>query len=173
METTNDITNYNKSLLSSKIVPNSSYENITDLKIVIGNESATNTIFMDWEILHKGYLQRSIFNSFPYFINNLYIKRKEKFFLTGIKNLRKNVKFLQLSKDLALNLINDQEFEEEIENNPEKFLIDIFPMEDPLDAVLLHEIVNQIGDDFTIDEAGDTFSFDSESIKKHLNELSK
>lgn len=118
-------------------------------------------------------VQNPSFNPIPYFFNDHYTIRKEHFLFTGIKNLRKNVKFLQLAKDLASKIITDEEFEAEIENNPEKYLIDINPLEDPLDAVLLHDIVNKVGNDLTIDEAGDIFSFESESIKEHLNKLSK
>lgn len=118
-------------------------------------------------------VQNPTFNPIPYFFSDIYSIRKEEFLFTGIKNLRKNVKFLQLAKDLASKHITEDEFETEIENNPEKYLIDINPMTDPNDVILLHEIVNKIGDDLSIDEVGDIFSFDTESIKGYLNQLSK
>jgi len=118
-------------------------------------------------------IQNQNFNPIPYMYNDLYFIRREEFFFTGIKNLRKNVKFLQLAKDLAAKHITEDDFENEIESNPEKYLIDINPMTNPNDIVLLHEIVNKIGDDLSIDEAGDIFSFDPNSIKEQLNKLSK
>ena len=96
-------------------------------------------------------LQNPLLNPIKYLFVDYYTIRKEELYVTGIKNLRKNVNFLNLAKDL----------------------IDINPMEDVNDAVILHEIVNKIGDDFTMDEAGDIFSFDSETIKDYLNKLSK
>ena len=118
-------------------------------------------------------LQNPLLNPIKYLFVDYYTIRKEELYVTGIKNLRKNVNFLNLAKDLASKSITDEEFESEIDKNPDKYLIDINPMEDVNDAVILHEIVNKIGDDFTMDEAGDIFSFDSETIKDYLNKLSK
>ena len=118
-------------------------------------------------------IQNTTFNPITYIFTDHYTLRKEEFLFTGIKNLRKNINFLQLAKELASKNITDEEFETEIESNPDKYLIDINPMEDSNDAIILHEIVNKIGDDLTIDEAGDIFSFDSETIKGYLNKLSK
>jgi hypothetical protein len=142
--------------------------------IIIGDKNADNSLHVDWKKFYDIYFQNQLLLNFiPTHFNSFYAIKKENLLLTGIKNLRKNIRFLQLTKELATNIINDEEFEAEIEKNPNNFLIDIHLLEDPLDAVLLHDIVNKIGEELTIDEAGDIFSFDSESIKEHLNKLSK
>lgn len=95
-----------------------------------------------------------------------YAALKEELCLVAIKNLFKKAEFLQLSLQLSENLITEDEFENEISVNPEKYVIDIKESENPEYIEIIKNIIIKIGKVFTIDEVSELFSIDVRSINK-------
>lgn len=87
-------------------------------------------------------------------------KKKEVFFVTAIKNLRKKINFISLNNDFQNGDISDEEFESEIEKNPEKYVINVFNASTVDDINILYEVIDDIKERFNEDEIAETFSID-------------
>jgi len=98
----------------------------------------------------------------------VYPKRKEEFYLVAINNLLKKSDFLQLSLQHAEKVLTDEEFENELDSNSEKYLIDLHEFSEPSDINVIGDIVNQIERDFTVDEVSEIFSVTPECLKNGL-----
>ncbi len=98
--------------------------------------------------------------------NNL----KEEFYLKGINNLIKKNNLLQLSLQLADNLITEEEFEDEINNNSEKYIISVQHVTSVNQLYILKDIVKKIGKEFSVDEITEMFSLSFNNLDKVLNQ---
>jgi hypothetical protein len=96
--------------------------------------------------------------------------RKESLYITGIKNLRKKINFIRLNNEFQNDEISDDEFEAEIDNNPEKYIVNVETLKKESDLLILQEIVEKIAEDLTIDEVSEIFSIDitTRSIEKKI-----
>ncbi|MEO6302140.1 MAG: hypothetical protein ABIP51_03100 [Bacteroidia bacterium] len=99
--------------------------------------------------------------------------KKERFYITGIKNLQKKTNFLQLYIQHCEKQINDEEYENELTKHPENYVIDIKEIEDVNDVVLLSKIIDKIDVNMTLDEASEMFSIDTRCIRKSFNQLAE
>lgn len=90
--------------------------------------------------------------------------KKENIYLTGIKNLLKTKKFLQLCIEHAENGIDDEEFEREIKTNRDEYVIQMRSLSDIEELDILTEIAHRISNKITIDEVSEIFSISSNSI---------
>jgi len=93
---------------------------------------------------------------------------KEDFYAIGINNLIKKNNLLQLSLQLSDELITEEEFEYETENNTEKYIISTKGLNSTNDLLALNEIVKKIGRDFTVDQITEIFSVSFKNIKSLL-----
>ncbi|MCK9412117.1 MAG: hypothetical protein M0Q53_07430 [Prolixibacteraceae bacterium] len=100
-------------------------------------------------------------------VNNL----RNDYCIVAIKNLIKKNEFLQLSMQLSENLISETEFETEIEENPEKYIIQINRLNHPINLHVISNILTQIGKSFNLDEVSELFSFDTRSINSELKAI--
>jgi len=96
---------------------------------------------------------------------------REIYSITAIRNLLKKNNFLQLNLDLSNQLLNEEEFNNEIENKPGKYVIEMREIENPQDLFVISDIVNKVGQQFTIDEVSELFSVDTNSLNKGLNQI--
>jgi hypothetical protein len=94
-----------------------------------------------------------------YISNNLNAV-KEGFYIDGIKNLRKKVNFLQLNFHLQSGFITEAEFESEVNANPNKYIIDVRMLDNPIEFKILQEVVSTIDSTLTYDEVLEIFSVD-------------
>jgi hypothetical protein len=102
-----------------------------------------------------------------------FLNKKEEYCIKAIKNLIKKNNFLELSLELSENQISEDEFEMEIESNPNKFVVDINYIKDALDLKVINEIVKKLETELTIDEVAEIFSLDSNDIEKAVKQLNK
>jgi hypothetical protein len=98
-----------------------------------------------------------------------YSNMKEQFYVKGINNLLKKNNLLQLSLQLSDNLITEDEFEEEINNNSEKYIISVENLTSVNQLHVLKDIVKSIGKDFSVDEISELFSVSFNNLDKILN----
>lgn len=158
-----DILTYNDS--SEEMVKDSSYNffekytgNTKDEKITITfqtNPSRINDI-------------RNIINEYNWFQN-----KKDEYCIKAIRNLIIKNNFLELSLELSEDQITEEEYSEEIENNPEKYIIDLEYIENPNDIKIINEIVKKIGIEFSVDEVAELFSLDSEDLESKVKQIEK
>lgn len=95
---------------------------------------------------------------------------KEHLYITGIINLIKKNNLLQESIQLAEGFITEEEFEQEIEANPERFIISLREPNSLEELIVLKDIVKKIGKDFTVDEVSEIFSISLDNYEKFLNQ---
>ncbi|QHS63254.1 hypothetical protein [Chitinophaga agri] len=96
---------------------------------------------------------------------------KHVYAITAIKNLLKKNHFLQLNLDYSNKLINEEEFEREIDDNPDRFIIEMTSNDSVLDLYVISELIEKIGNQFTIDEVSELFSIDTESLHRVISKL--
>ena len=93
---------------------------------------------------------------------------KEGYCFTAINNLVKKTEYLQLSLQLAENLISEDEFEAELESFPEKYVIKLNDIESPAHLHIIGGLLGKLGRQFTVDEVSELFSIDTRSINNSL-----
>lgn len=96
------------------------------------------------------------------FLSPYYSKaiRKEEFFVTAIKNLRKKINFIILNNEFQNGDITDIDFEKEIEENPDKYVVTVDNLQNEHDLEILHEVITKVNEHFSIDEISEVFSID-------------
>ena len=92
---------------------------------------------------------------------------REDLYQTIIRNILKKYEFLNLSYQLATNQIDEDEFDNEIEENPDKYIIKLKEFDEAILPEII-DIIKTIGHDFTIDQVEELFalniSFNNELI---------
>lgn len=83
---------------------------------------------------------------------------KERFYVAGINNLRKKINFLQLHYDFQNGEISQEDYENELENNQNKYVVDVRMLKNHYDLLILNDIIKKIGDDLTVDDIAEIFS---------------
>jgi len=89
-----------------------------------------------------------------------YNNKKEDFYITAIRNLRKKIRFMNLNFDYQNDDITEQEFEQELKDNQSKYFVNISLLKDEVDLSIIREIVGKIDDNLTINDISDIFSID-------------
>lgn len=100
-------------------------------------------------------------------INNL----RNDYCIVAIRNLLKKNEFLQLSLQLSEELITESEFEAEIDQNPDKYIIQMNNIDDHVHLKVISNILTKIGKTFDVDEVSELFSIDARSINNELKAI--
>ncbi len=82
-----------------------------------------------------------------------------------IKNLIKKTSFIQLSLQLTEDQITEDEFDMEIENNPEEYIIDLQYLDENINLFSINNIIKKIGKGFSIDEVSEMFAIDLSNVE--------
>lgn len=96
---------------------------------------------------------------------------KEDYYKIAVQSLIKKSNFCQLSLELEEGLISGNEYEKEIEKNPEKYVIELTPLKEANHLYIISEIVKDLGIDFSIDEVADLFAITPDSLNNAFVEL--
>jgi hypothetical protein len=95
--------------------------------------------------------------------------KKENYYVIAVNNLIKKTEFLQLSLQFAQEVITSDEYQQEINNNSDKYLIKFDCPFNKIDMPLIEEILDKVEKkDLTIDEVSDLFSIESNQLHKML-----
>ena len=108
----------------------------------------------------------TFFTQFSYL--STFVDSKEAYYILAINNLLKKNNYLSLIVQLSQEQISEDEYVKEIEENSDKYLLDIKYLDDPNDLKIINEIVKKIGVSFSIDEVAEIFSLDSEDIENNV-----
>ncbi|MEP7169127.1 MAG: hypothetical protein ABI855_07115 [Bacteroidota bacterium] len=98
---------------------------------------------------------------------------RDNYCIVAIKNLIKKNEFLQLSIQFSEELITEDEYETELHNNPNKYLIQMNYLEHPGHVNIISGILNKIGRAFNTDEVSELFSIDIQSLNKQIKAAEK
>lgn len=94
---------------------------------------------------------------------------KEYLCLTAIRNLLKRNRFLNLAYLHHSGQINGDEFEKEIQKNPEKYAINLNQELTPGVAEKIKDIINKLNErEMSVDGVSELFSIDSRNFKQYL-----
>lgn len=106
------------------------------------------------------------------FLFNEFMNHVEKDYLyKAVGSLLKKTSYLQLSLQLEEGQIDEEEFDVEIENNPEKYINKVCRLKNANDLFVINEIVKKLRRSFSVDEVADLFSVTAESLESKTNEL--
>lgn len=108
----------------------------------------------------------TFFTQFSYL--STFVDSKEGYYILAINNLLKKNNYLSLIVQLSQEQISEDEYVKEIEENPDKYILDIKYLDDPNDLKIINEIVKKIGVSFSIDEVAEIFSLDSEDLENNV-----
>lgn len=95
---------------------------------------------------------------------------KQELYIRAIKNLLKQINFLELNQRLLEKQITEKEFENEIEMNVDKYSVNIENLDNEETLKEVAEIFQEIDmdDEVSINEVGDIFGIDiSKLIEKY------
>lgn len=95
---------------------------------------------------------------------------KEELYLTALDNLLKKVDYLHLTLQLDQNLIDEEEFDKELEENEDKYLIKINHDFNSVDLQLIMSITSKLKNrKFSSDEISEIFSVDIDKIEDFID----
>lgn len=107
------------------------------------------------------------------FVGSVMGVKKENLYVKALRNLYKKVDFLELNQALESKQISDSDFDKELTDHEDKYLIP-YPEEKPdvLQVIMVSDIVKKIGrvKDMTVDEASELFQLDLSSAENVLAE---
>jgi len=112
--------------------------------------------------------KQAIRDTFSYFSESQ--KLKDQLYITGINNLIKKNNLLQQTIQLAEGFITEEEFEQEIDQNPDQFIISIREPHGLEELIVLKNIVKKIGKNFSVDEVSEIFSISLDNYDKFLTQ---
>jgi len=88
--------------------------------------------------------------------------RKEELYIIALQNQRKYIHFLRLNSDLEHNDISEEEYDKELKENEDKYVVKLLPIQDPKDIDIIKDIINKIGNDnYSTTDVGELFSIDA------------
>lgn len=96
-------------------------------------------------------------------------EKKESFYILAVDNLMKKNDFLQLSIQLDQQLITEEEFEKELEENESKYLIKMNNNCNKVDFEIALDILPKLNRTFTADEVSELFAIPLENIHYYLD----
>lgn len=108
------------------------------------------------------------------YISNIYCvmenyHSKELLFLRAVTNLTKKSEFLQLSLQLEQELITEEEYFQELDDNEEKYLIPVDENFKVENFKFISHIMNKLGRNFTSDEIAELFSVPIEVVNVYID----
>ncbi len=76
---------------------------------------------------------------------------KEKYYIKGVGNLLKRANYLNLCIQLEQGLIEEDEFDKEIDDNPDQYVVDMSSVSNELDLFAIDEAANSITSELNIE----------------------
>ena len=104
------------------------------------------------------------------FHNHLNQKR-DNYCVLAINNLIKKNEFLQLNLQFAENQITEDEYEQELETNTDRYIINLDNTLEPNDINVIGNILHSIGRKFNTDEVAEMFSIDIHTLNSNIKAL--
>jgi len=99
-----------------------------------------------------------------------FYQKKEFFYIKALKNLIIQNNFLELALQLEEGHITEEEYDEEIDAHPEKYVVNVDCLENPDDLAIIKDIIKKMGVEYTRDEVEELFSIDTENVESKFLE---
>ncbi len=97
-------------------------------------------------------------------------KEKERLYIKAINNLIKQKEYLNLLYQVSNQLITEEEFSQELEENENKYLIHVNEKLDVKKLELLSEIISNLEEDLSDDDISEIFAVRTDNIEKLIEE---
>lgn len=95
---------------------------------------------------------------------------KEELYVTAIDNLLKKIEYLHLTMQLDQDLITEDEFDEELENNEDNYLIKMNSNFNDIDFSIVQSIIHKLKrNKFSSDEISEMFSISIKSVEEFVD----
>jgi hypothetical protein len=102
------------------------------------------------------------------FVN--YFQKKEEFYIKALNGLLIQNNFLDLALQLEEGYITEEAYNNEIDNNSEKYVVNTDILDNPNDIFIIKDIVKKLGVDLTIEEIAELFSLNEEDLENKILE---
>jgi len=125
------------------------YTNGAFVKVIAGDNNIINIIDIDEDFIRNGLA--SIY----------YSTRRESYLLEAVKNFIRKTNYTELNESLEDGEISEDEYNSILEQNIDKYVISLKDIDNPIDVLIITDIINQIGydmRDFMTDEISEMFS---------------
>lgn len=93
--------------------------------------------------------------------------KKEKYYITAIKNLIRKNNFLHLCMQLDEKEITQEQYDEELRENTDKYVIDMHPLKNKNDISIICKIVEEleeVSQQFNVDDVSELFSIKEDDL---------
>lgn len=140
----------------------------SEMNVVEMQDKGITSISFEGHIKHK--CANDFVGSF-----DLNIKLERDYLFTAVKNLRRQTNFLQLNLLLESNQISEDEYDQEIDNNENKYVIPYIAVKPSTnDFKVLCELISKLDDkDLSIDDVADIFSLDLSYYEQEALKIQK
>ena len=132
--------------------------------MVWGNPNATTSFLVSWDDLGRGL--RRIHHT----------KRNEELLIIALRNQMRKVNFTELNEELEEGNISDEDYNNELERNSEKYAIALMDIENPNDIYNIVELVDIVGvnlRNFSMSEVSEMFSVKESALLDNLKFIPK
>lgn len=102
------------------------------------------------------------------FVN--YFQKKEEFYIKALNGLLIQNNFLDLALQLEEGYITEEAYNNEIDNNSEKYVVNTDILDNPNDIFIIKDIVKKLGVDLTNEEIAELFSLNEEDLENKILE---
>jgi len=139
----------------SMSIPQLEKYNPSNLNFVIGNPEASATFFFSFEQFGEG-LQNIQFG-----------KRNEELLLKAVRNYIRKINFAELNEELEDGSITEEDYNNELEKNSDKYAITLKSLENPGDIDNIIYLTDKIGynlRNFSVSEVSEMFSVNEPSL---------
>jgi len=97
-------------------------------------------------------------------------QKKEFLYINALKNLIVQKNFLDIALQLEEGHITEEEYNNEIDNYPEKYVVSSDYLVESEDIALIKDIIKKMGLQLTIDEISEIFSLDTDELETRILE---
>lgn len=141
-----------------------------DSRYIIEHDDSFFFAKSDCRINFNDYLEND-FSEFIDIISNY--SNRETLYVKAIKNLLKQKEYVNLMYQLSNELISNEEFSNELDQNEDKYLIKIDQDLNLDNYKAIIEILENLKEDFTEDDVSEIFSLKTGFVSKRLKNTSK
>ena len=151
-------TNYESGLLSIPV----SLSEIPFVKLIIGEVDKTNIINLSSEFI------KEVQN---FWISYQNYSKSEHYLIIAIHNFLRKLNYSELNESLDNGEMTEDQFYSELDNNSNKYIVKLKDLAQPLDVLIISDIMKKIGfelRDFSLGEVSEMFSIKEEVLAHNI-----
>jgi len=91
----------------------------------------------------------------------------------AVKNLYRRINFLQINIELLNDFITEQEFEQEISGNEDKYVVTLSDLKSQFEAQVISDLVHALDLSLDVNEVSELFGVNAESIHEYQSRYNR